>query len=118
MRRSPGVFLFQLDRHPERERLWRMVEDVFRIGDPAELAAFIRAFYSDPDPHIAGLRRIPCPTLVLLGEHDTLFLAPSELLAKEIPGARHVILSGVGHMTAIEDPERTAGEIHRFLAAS
>lgn len=117
MRRDPGAFLFQLDRHAERERLWALVEDVFRLGDPDEIGAFIRSFYSDPDPRVAGLRRISCPTLVLLGEHDTLFLEPSELLAKEIPGARHVILDGVGHMTALEDPERTAGEIHRFLAA-
>jgi pimeloyl-ACP methyl ester carboxylesterase len=117
MRQNPGAFLFQLDRQPERERLWRVVQEVFRLGDPDALGAFIRAFYSDPDPHVEGLRRIPCPTLVLLGEHDRLFLEPSELLAKEIPRALHVILDGVGHMTAIEDPERTSAEIHRFLAS-
>jgi pimeloyl-ACP methyl ester carboxylesterase len=36
-------------------------------------------------------------------------------MAKEIPNARQVILDGVGHMTAIEDPERTINEIFEFL---
>ena len=64
---------------------------------------------------VEGLRQIKCPTLVLLGEFDIVFLGPSEILAREIPDARHVILDGIGHMTAIEDPERTIEEILKFL---
>ena len=36
-------------------------------------------------------------------------------MAKKIPDVRHVILDGVGHMTAIEDPDRTIKEILDFL---
>ena len=36
-------------------------------------------------------------------------------MAGEIPDVRHVILDGIGHMTAIEDPERTIKEILDFL---
>ena len=64
---------------------------------------------------VEGLRQIKCPTLVLLGEFDIVFLGPSEILARETPDARHVILDGIRHMTAIEDPERTTKEILDFL---
>ena len=79
------------------------------------IARFIRSFYTDPDPRVEGLRRIACPTLVLLGEHDVLFVEPSRLMAREIPRARWVMLPGIGHMTAIEDPERTIGALLEFL---
>ena len=115
-RKHPGPFLFRLDQHPERERLWGIVERIFRLGDPDTIARFIRSFYADPDPQVEGLRRIRCPTLVLLGEHDVLFVEPSRLMAREIPRARWALLGGVGHMTAIEDPERTSHAILEFLA--
>ncbi|GAH08765.1 unnamed protein product, partial [marine sediment metagenome] len=37
------------------------------------------------------------------------------IMAKEIPDVRHVVMSGLGHMTAIEDPKRTIAEILGFL---
>ncbi len=39
-------------------------------------------------------------------------------MAREIQDARHVILDGLGHMTAIEDPERTTAEIEDFFPNS
>jgi pimeloyl-ACP methyl ester carboxylesterase len=114
-RKQPGPFLFRLDQHRERERLWGIVGRIFRGGDPDTIARFIRSFYTDPDPRVEGLRRIACPTLVLLGEHDVLFVEPSRLMAREIPRARWVMLPGIGHMTAIEDPERTIGALLEFL---
>lgn len=115
--RNPGLFLSQMDVHPGRARLWALYETMVRVGDPDELGRFIRCFYDDPDPHVDELRRIDCPTLVLLGEHDRLFVRPSRLLADEIPGAELVILPGVGHMTAFEAPEETYRAIRRFVDA-
>lgn len=115
MRINPGPFLFQLDRHPDCERLWTIAEQIFRLGDPNTLAAFVRTFYTDPDPHVDRLRGLRVPTLILLGEHDILFIEASALMVREIPRARHAVLNGIGHMTAIEDPERTSAEILRFL---
>ena len=114
-RKQPGPFLFRLDQHQDRERLWGIVGRIFRLGDPDTIARFIRSFYTDADPQVEGLRRIACPTLVLLGEHDVLFVEPSRLMAREIPRARWVMLPGIGHMTAIEDPERTIGALLEFL---
>lgn len=115
IRQLPGPLLYHLNQYPDRDRLWQSVENICRLGDPDTLAAFARSFYSDPDPRLEGLRRISCPTLILVGEHDKLFLKPSELMAQAIPQAKYVILKGVGHMTAIEAPKRTADEILTFL---
>ena len=112
---DPGPFLNRLDANPDPERVWREVEDVLRMSDTKTLAEFMGSFYDDPDPRIAKLREIRCPVLILLGEHDVMFVKPSEQLAREIPRAKHVVMKGLGHMTAIEDPEWTARELLEFL---
>jgi pimeloyl-ACP methyl ester carboxylesterase len=114
-RANPGPFLFKMAEHPDSERMWAIYENFIRRSDPVAIRNFIMSFYTDPDPMVEGLRQIKCPTLVLLGEFDIVFLKPSEIMAREIPDVRHVILDGIGHMTAIEDPERTIKEILDFL---
>ena len=115
MRRHPGEFLFKMDEHPNNERMWKIYEGFLKYQDPQAITRFRSVFYSDLDPRIEGLRQIKCPTLVLLGEFDIVFLKPSEIMANEIPDVRYVIIDGVGHMTAIEAPERTIKEILDFL---
>ena len=115
IRLHPGEFLFKMDEHPNNEGMWKIYEGFFKHEDPQEIIRFRSTFYSDLDPRIEGLRQIKCPTLVLLGEFDIVFLKPSEIMANEIPDVRHVIIDGVGHMTAIESPERTTREILDFL---
>ena len=88
---------------------------MFRLGDPNTLAAFVRSFYVDPDPCIEGLRGIPCPTLVVVGEHDGMFWESSHLMAREIPDARLEVLPDVGHMIALEAPESTTRRVLEFL---
>ena len=112
---NPGPFLFKMAEHPDAERMWGIYEGFLRRSDPVAVGNFMLSFYADQDPMIEGLRQITCPTLILLGEFDLVFLGPSEILAREIPDNRQVILNGVGHMTAIEDPERTGKEILEFL---
>ncbi|MCP4130771.1 MAG: alpha/beta hydrolase [bacterium] len=36
-------------------------------------------------------------------------------MAREIPGAELIILEGIGHMSALEAPEKLSSEILRFL---
>ncbi len=114
-RRHPGEFLFKMDEHPNNEGMWKIYEGFLKRIDPQEIIRFRSVFYSDLDPRIEELRQIKCPTLILLGEFDIVFLKPSEIMANEIPDVRHVIIDGVGHMTAIEAPERTKKEILDFL---
>jgi pimeloyl-ACP methyl ester carboxylesterase len=111
-----NVFLNSMHEAKNPEAAFGMLEAIQRRGDPDTLAEFMSSFYDDPDPQIAGLREISCPCLILLGEHDQLFIKPSELLAREIPDNHHVVWPGRGHMTALEDPERTARELIAFLA--
>jgi len=115
-RANPGPFTFTMVDRPNSNQLWQIMDGFYRRRLSMQaLADFRASFYSDPDPRVDSLRQIKCPTLILLGEHDIVFLEPSELMAKEIPNNKHVVMPGIGHMTAIEDPENTARELLDFL---
>jgi pimeloyl-ACP methyl ester carboxylesterase len=64
-----------------------------------------------PDPAIA------VPTLVLVGEHDERFLAPTDYMADRIPGASKVILEGAGHNANVDQPEAFNAALRDFLAS-
>lgn len=115
LRQLPGPLLYWMDQLPERERLWTLLMEICRDNEPGVLATFVRAFFTDPDPHLESLRLITCPTLIVVGEHDKLFLPASTLLAQEIPRAQRQVLKRVGHMTALEAPELTSATILNFL---
>jgi len=114
-RANPGEFLFKMAEHPNSEKMWDIWKEVQRVQDPQTIMHFREVFYSDPDPRVEGLRQIKCPTLILVGEFDIVFLNGSEIMAKEIPNNRHVIMPGVGHMTNIEDTEGFLKEVLDFL---
>ncbi len=53
---------------------------------------------------IDGLGSIRVPTLVIVGDQDQPFLAPSEYMAKKIPGARLEVIPGAGHSSNLDQP--------------
>jgi pimeloyl-ACP methyl ester carboxylesterase len=56
----------------------------------------------DPD----CLARLGVPAVVAAGELDKPdFLAGAELLARTLPGARHAVIAGAGHLAPLETPE-------------
>ncbi|HUS81843.1 MAG TPA: alpha/beta hydrolase [Dehalococcoidia bacterium] len=112
---EPGVFLAGMAQNPDAERMYGVWERILRRGDLKTIAKFLRSFYTDPDPHVDLLRKIKCPTLVLLGELDSMFIESSDLMAKEIPDCRHIVMKGIGHMTAIEDTDGLLRELFDFL---
>jgi len=112
----PGPFLFKMAEHPNNKGMWKIFEGFLRRQNPQDIVTFMFNFYTDPDPRVEDLRQIKCPTLVLLGEFDIVFIKPSEIMANEIPDVKHVIIDGIGHMTAIENPERTIEELLDFLS--
>ena len=115
-RAEPGPFTFKMEQHPDSDKLFDIMDGFYkRRLSPEALREFRFSYYSDPDPRVEGLKQIACPTLILLGEFDIVFLGPSELMAWFIPDNRHVLMAGVGHMTAIEDPETTSRELLDFL---
>lgn len=115
-RANPGVFTFKMEQHPDSDEMFKVLDGFYRrrLSIPA-MQEFMMSFYSDPDPMVEGLRQVQCPTLILIGEHDIVFIKPSELMAREIPDNRHLLMPGVGHMTAIEDSEGTIRELLDFL---
>ena len=87
-----------------------------REGNREALGHRLAQAGTGPDP--ALLRKIEVPTLILWGERDRL-LPPAlgERFARDIPGARLVVLEGLGHMPQEEDPRRTLVEVRRFLGS-
>jgi pimeloyl-ACP methyl ester carboxylesterase len=101
--------------------------------EPAALTAAMRQLAAVP-PSTAGyysqalaasvwtglpwLRLLTMPTLALAGSDDRLVpAANSRVIAALAPGARLRILRGAGHLLVLDDVERTAAELTRFLDA-
>jgi 3-oxoadipate enol-lactonase len=69
----------------------------------------------DPPP-AARLGEIRAPTLAIVGERDLPdFHAIAGLIERAIPGARRVVLPGVGHIPNMEAPERFNALVQDFL---
>ncbi len=96
--------------------LWALVYEMIRVGNRKEIGRFVRSFYTDPDPKIDGLKKIACPTLILLGDKDVLFVEASNLMAEHIENSTLVILENTGHMLAIERPDIFSDNLIDFLS--
>lgn len=69
-------------------------------------------------PATERLREITAPTLVILGERDLAdFHAIANRIADNVPGARKIVLPGVGHMANMEAPEAFNTAVLGFLAS-
>ena len=74
-------------------------------GTPAGVAAAQRGMARRPDS-TATLATISCPTLVIVGEQDSLTPpAESEKMAKAVKRAKLVKVPNAGHLSNIENPE-------------
>ncbi len=62
------------------------------------------------------LAHISCPTLVIVGEEDTL-TPPSTArnYAAQIPGAQLVVIPHAGHLSNLEQPQAFIQAIRQFL---
>lgn len=76
----------------------------------------LRGMAERPDS-TATLSQITCPTLVIVGEQDTLTpVADSELMAQTIKGATLVKIPGAGHLAPMEAPDAFNKALLDFLA--
>ncbi len=67
-------------------------------------------------PAATRLSQIQAPTLVLVGEVDrTRTLAAADLLAKDLPNARKVVMPGTAHLPNMERPEEFNRLVLDFL---
>ena len=65
---------------------------------------------------IDALSLIQSPTLILVGENDTHYLAEAELLEKTISNAKRVVMAGVGHPMCAQDPKAFEAEVMAFIS--
>jgi pimeloyl-ACP methyl ester carboxylesterase len=53
---------------------------------------------------IDSLPDVRVPTLIIVGDRDAPFMAPSEYMAKKIPGARLEVIKDAGHASNLDQP--------------
>jgi 3-oxoadipate enol-lactonase len=102
-------------------RVVETVREMQRRAFELELAALDHGLAPGPErvePDLAGrLHEIDVPTLVLVGDADVPdVLASAELLEREVPRARRVVVPGVAHMLAMERPAEVVSYVLDFLA--
>lgn len=106
-RNGPGTW----DSYSDRTR------ENFVRRTPAQIANFNANLHNKAK--VADLDGIRPPTLVIRGTETSLYdKRMSEIVAGAIPGARFLILEGVGHMSPLSHPERVAAEIEGHIAAA
>lgn len=93
--------------------------EAFLRATPAEGAAAAQRAMAGRRDFTGHLDRIGCPTLVLVGEEDTLTPpAEAELLARQIPGAELKRIPGAGHLSNLEQPDAFNEALGEFLESA
>jgi 3-oxoadipate enol-lactonase len=87
-------------------------------NSPTGIAAALAGMAERPDSSdmLAGIN---VPTLVIVGEHDTLS-PPAEMrgIADRIPGAQFALIPAAGHMSPLENPPAFNAALEHFLRAA
>ena len=66
---------------------------------------------------IDSLPDVRVPTLIIVGDRDTPFMAPSEYMAKKIPGARLEVIKDAGHSSNLDQPAAFNRVLLDFLSS-
>ncbi len=91
------------------ERKWEALSREMWIAIASEIV-------HQPD-QLAALATLRCPSLVIVGEQDTPFLAASREMADTIPGAGLVVIPDAGHSPQLENPAAWFDAVDGFLRA-
>lgn len=83
---------------------------------PEMWLALAPRFHTQPD-RLDRLARLALPTLVVVGSEDRLVIEDCRRLAAGVPGARLVVLPGVGHYPQLEAEDTWHRELAAFLDA-
>jgi len=95
--------------------LKRDIEKMITENSSDGAATALRAMAQRRD-FTGSLKDIACPTLVLLGDHDTITpLAESQAMANAIPGAKFELIAQAGHLSSLENPKAFDAALRAFL---
>lgn len=83
--------------------------------DPDAFVDFAREL-STYQSFVSELRRIDCPTTVVVGEHDEALRPGCDQIATTIPGARLVVMRHCGHSPQEDDPDGFVDVLRGHLA--
>jgi pimeloyl-ACP methyl ester carboxylesterase len=87
--------------------------------DATGLARAARGMLTQRDPRvIESLPAIRVPSLIIVGENDTPFLAASDYMAAKIPDAKKVVIPNAGHAANIDNPEAFNAALTGFLKSA
>jgi pimeloyl-ACP methyl ester carboxylesterase len=101
----------------DRDGLPALGKDAPHHSSAAGVARAARGILTQRDGTvIESLPAITVPTLVLVGSRDTPFLGAASYLAAKIPGAKHVLIDGAGHLSNLDAPGEFNREVLAFLA--
>ncbi len=99
------------------ELIDRYFELTLREGNRHALA--LRLQQLESGAHVARIKTLALPTLVLWGGRDRLLPAVNaQRFAADIRGAKLVVFDDLGHLPQEEDPARTAVAVAQFLQLS
>ncbi len=131
-RAGPGVFFFGCNMDPSGTRDFEptpIVDRCFRrhakdyvdlSATPDQFNVFVEAvgqmMKSEPNYSAGDLTHIHVPVAIVQSEYDE-FIKPehAEYLARSIPAAELIILSGVSHFAPLQRPEQFNGVMRAFL---
>jgi pimeloyl-ACP methyl ester carboxylesterase len=122
--RTLGPDLFErispLPDHASGRRLAALEYELATVprGRPIPTAAFNRLFpLLGPAFHrLPRLPEVDAPTLLLWGDHDAAFPAPTALVAASAFPRARAKLFPLGHSPHLEEPEQVLAEVEQFLA--
>lgn len=101
----------------KRRDLLELAKGLISANPPLGICGALLAMAGRTDT-TPGLAKIAVPTLVLVGEQDTLTPpAAAKSLQENIPGAKLKVIPGAGHMSNLENPEAFNAALLGFLAS-
>jgi len=109
------LFARYIEQGPEHERFIRSCLMTHRARGIAHTAREVLSKRPTIYSLEGELRKLRIPTLLIVGEHDAPCVKVHEFMARTIPGARSVVMAGVGHLSNLEAPEVFNAHVQRFL---
>jgi pimeloyl-ACP methyl ester carboxylesterase len=93
----------------------KSVQSIVERTAPASIFGTLLALAARTDT-TSALPNITCPTLILVGEKDTLTpAASSELMKEKIPGAEMFVIPNAGHISNMENPAEFNKHLVSFI---
>ena len=100
---------------PQRGEVLELVMDMAEALGPEVFIRQSRAMQRRRDQQ-AVLRKCRVPTLILCGEHDTLYpVKRHSFMAELVPYAELVVLPDAGHLPMLEQPAATTAVLRKWM---